>query len=129
MLVMRLAALAAALALVQPAAVGPLDAVDRDARAGVYGNVDHLLVVRKGTTIIDARYSRDYQVISRGARGPIGCGFGCTDSAWWHQFNYFHPDWHPYYRNRGMFTPCSRSPNRSRRRLSASRSTAARSQR
>jgi CubicO group peptidase (beta-lactamase class C family) len=101
---MRLVAFAAVLALLQPAAVGPLDAIDRDARAGVYGNLDHLLVIRKGATLIDARYARDYRTISRGAHGPIGCGFGCTDAAWMHEFNYFHPDWHPYYQNRNIHT-------------------------
>jgi CubicO group peptidase (beta-lactamase class C family) len=103
-MVALLAALVVAL-LFQPAtAPGSLDAIDRDARAGVYGNVDRLLVIRKGATVIDARYPRDYRDISRGRRSPIGCGHECGDPAWMHEFNYFHPDWHPYYRGRDVHT-------------------------
>jgi CubicO group peptidase (beta-lactamase class C family) len=100
------AALAAVIALIQPSlSTAPtLDAIDRDARAGVYGNVDRLLVIRRGTTVLDARYPRDYRAISRGRRSPIGCGEGCPDPGWNHQFNYFHPDWHPYYQGRDVHT-------------------------
>jgi CubicO group peptidase (beta-lactamase class C family) len=101
------AALVAALAfLLQPAASSPptLDAIDRDIRAGVYGNVDRLYVIRKGTVAADARYARDYRAISRGRTGPIGCGEGCADRSWMHEFNYFHPGWHPYYQGRDVHT-------------------------
>jgi CubicO group peptidase (beta-lactamase class C family) len=77
-------------------------ALDRDVRLGTYGNVDALYVVRDGRVLADHRYARDYREISRGRTGPIGCGFGCTDPSWMHQFNYFHPDWHPYYQGRGV---------------------------
>jgi CubicO group peptidase (beta-lactamase class C family) len=100
-----LAALAAAIALWQSATTAvTLEAIDRDSRAGVYGNVDRLLVIRKGVILLDARYTRDYREISRGRRGPIGCGYDCTDPAWLHEFNYFHPDWHPYYKDRDIHT-------------------------
>ena len=99
--------LIAGIALVLLAAPGkattPQDAIgaiDREIRAGTYGNVDALYVIREGRVIADHRYARDYREISRGRTGPIGCGFGCTDPAWNHQFNYFHPDWHPYYQGR-----------------------------
>ena len=80
----------------------PLVTLDRDIRANVYGNVDALFVIRDGRVIADHRYTRDYREISRGRTGPIGCGYGCTDPSWNHQFNYFHPDWHPYYQGRGV---------------------------
>ena len=79
-----------------------LTSLDRDIRANVYGNVDALYVMREGRVIADHRYARDYREISRGRTGPIGCGYGCTDPSWNHQFNYFHPDWHPYYQGRGV---------------------------
>lgn len=104
MILMRLIPFAAILGLLQPTAANPLDAIDRDARSGVYGNIDHLLVIRKGTTVVNSGYARDYREISRGKRGPIGCGEGCTDSAWMHEFNYWHPDFHPYYRGRDIHT-------------------------
>jgi hypothetical protein len=74
-------------------AVPALDAIDRDISAGVYGNVDRLYVVRKGEVISDRPYPRDYRAISRGRVGPIGCGDGCADPSWKHEFNYFDPDW------------------------------------
>jgi CubicO group peptidase (beta-lactamase class C family) len=92
-------------AFVQPVAPAiTLEAIDKDTRAGVYGNIDHLLVVRGNETLIDARYARDYREISRGRRTPIGCGYECPDAAWMHEFNYLHPDWHPYYRGRDIHT-------------------------
>ena len=94
--------LAAATAGLATQAPDGLSALDRDIRAGAYGNVDALYVIRDGRVIADHRYARDYREISRGRTGPIGCGFGCTDPAWMHQFNYFHPDWHPYYQGRAV---------------------------
>ena len=82
----------------------PLEAIHRDIGAGVYGNVDRLYVVRKGVVVADHNYARDYRAISRGRVGPIGCGEGCADASWMHEFNYLHPDWHPYYKGRDIHT-------------------------
>ena len=76
----------------------------RDIEQGIYGNVDRVLVVRNGQAVIDQRYTRDYRAISRGRTGPLGCGDGCTDPAAMHEFNYFHPNWHPYYQGRDVHT-------------------------
>jgi CubicO group peptidase (beta-lactamase class C family) len=81
-----------------------LAALDREVRAGIYGHVDRLVVSRRGRLVVDERYQRDYRTISRGRVGPIGCGEGCTDPAWRHEFNYYHPDWHPYYQGRDVHT-------------------------
>jgi CubicO group peptidase (beta-lactamase class C family) len=78
--------------------------IDSDVRSGVFGNVDRLYVVRRGTVVADFRYTRDYGAISRGKVGPLGCGEGCTDGSRMHEFNYFHPNWHPYYRGRDVHT-------------------------
>ena len=78
--------------------------LDRDVESGVYGNVDRMLVVRGGHLVIDERYARDYRAISRGQKGPLGCGEGCSDPAAMHEFNYFHPNWHPYYQGRDVHT-------------------------
>ena len=82
----------------------PLAAIDRDVKAGVYGNVDHVFVAYRGTAIVDQRYPRDYREISKGRTSPIGCGEGCADPAWMHEFNYLHPNWHPYYQGRDVHT-------------------------
>jgi hypothetical protein len=90
-----------------------LDAIDRDARSGVYGNFDRLVVIRSGYMVVNRRYARDYHAISRGTSGPLGCGQGCTDAAKMHEYNYFHPNWHPYYQGRDVHT-LRRSPSRLR---------------
>jgi CubicO group peptidase (beta-lactamase class C family) len=79
-----------------------LASLDREIREGVYGNVDALHVIQKNKVVANHRYARDYREISRGRTGPIGCGFGCTDPSWNHQFNYFHPDFHPYFQGRDV---------------------------
>jgi len=97
-------AIAVVVVLQAPAPAPTLDSIDRDIRAGVYGNVDRLLVTRKGAIVVDARYPRDYRALSRGRTGPLGCGEGCSDPAWMHEFNYLHPDWHPYFQGRDIHT-------------------------
>ena len=82
----------------------PFDALDEAIRKDVYGNIDRLFVVRGGRAIVDKRYPRDYRAISRGRVSAIGCGEGCSDAAKMHQFNYFHPDWHPYHQGRDVHT-------------------------
>lgn len=81
-----------------------LQALDKGIRAGDYGNVDRLFVAVGGRALVSQRYARDYEAISRGRTGPIGCGFGCADPAWMHEFNYFHPTFHPYYKGRDVHT-------------------------
>jgi CubicO group peptidase (beta-lactamase class C family) len=79
-------------------------AIDRDVRSGIYGNVDRLYVSRGGKTLADFTYQHDYRSISRGRIGPIGCGDGCSDPSWMHHYNYFHPDFHPYFQGRNVHT-------------------------
>ena len=79
-------------------------ALDKEIRDGVYGNVDRIFVTRNGHAVVNHRYARDYAAISRGRMGPLGCGDGCADKSWMHEFNYFHPNWHPYYQGRDVHT-------------------------
>ena len=81
-----------------------LSALDREIKAGDFGNVDHLVIVRNSRMVVNERYPRDYRAISRGKKGPIGCGEGCDDPAAMHQFNYYHPNWHPYHQGRNVHT-------------------------
>ena len=84
----------------QGLARGPLDALDDQIRKDVYGYVDYLFVARGGRAVVNERYPRDYRAISRGRENAIGCGEGCADAAKMHQYNYFHPNWHPYHQGR-----------------------------
>ena len=91
-----------------PASVGlsetAFDDLDQRIRNGDFGYVDRLVVVRDGQLVVDARYDNDYKTISSGARSYIGCGYGCADPSWDHQYNYLHPDWHPYFQGRDVHT-------------------------
>ena len=62
----------------------PLLALDSAVRAGAFDNVDRLVVVRNGKLVMSERFPRDYRQISS------------TFDMRPHQFNYQHPDWHPY---------------------------------
>ena len=82
----------------------PFTSLDSDIRAGAFGHIDHVLVIRHGRAVVDQRYPRDYREISRGRVSAIGCGEGCTNAAAMHEFNYFHPNWHPSYQGRDVHT-------------------------
>ena len=57
-----------------------------------YGNVDRMLVVRRGWLVFDRRFANDYVEISRGRDLER------------HQYNYNHPDWHPFYQGSEVHT-------------------------
>jgi CubicO group peptidase (beta-lactamase class C family) len=81
----------------------PLITLRDSISAGTFGNVDRMVVVRNGYLVMSERFPRDYRAISRGVRGPLGCGVdACEDSTELHQFNYLHPDFHPYYQGRDV---------------------------
>ncbi len=83
----------------------PLAAFHQRIQAGDFGNVDRLLVIRNGYVVMNERYPRDYREISRGAQGALGCGEGaCPDPTAIHPYNYYHPDYHPYFQGRDLHT-------------------------
>ncbi len=78
--------------------------VDR-ARADAFGHIDRMVVVRNGYLVVNERFARDYREISRGRRSPLGCGIdACRDATEVHQFNYLHPDHHPWAGGRDVHT-------------------------
>jgi CubicO group peptidase (beta-lactamase class C family) len=78
-----------------------LDSLDAEIRAGRYGYVDRMLVIRHGQLVYDQRYTNDYDSIygdsasKRGALNPHDLGG---------PYNYFAPWWHPYYRRGSLHT-------------------------
>ena len=81
----------------------PLGSLDTDIRAGTFGNIDRMVVVKDGYLVVNHRYDTDYQDISRGQTGPLGCGVdACSDASQLHAFNYLHPDFHPWYQGRDV---------------------------
>ncbi|MEZ4414551.1 MAG: serine hydrolase [Gemmatimonadota bacterium] len=81
----------------------PLARVDEGIRDGRYGYVDRLVVIRNARLVRSERYGNDYVEISRGQRGPLGCGTdACSGAGEVHDYNYLHPDIHPWYRGRDV---------------------------
>ena len=79
-----------------PAAQGmdasPLEALHAELAAGQHGYVDSMLVVRNGHVVFDRTYRHDYAALFKGTdaeRGP---------------YNYYDPDWHPYYKKTDLHT-------------------------
>ena len=67
-----------------------LDEVHQDIQSGKYGLIDHFLVVRNGKLVFDQAYEQDYQTIAK--------QYDTT----YHQYNYDHPDWHPFYQGTSL---------------------------
>ncbi len=83
----------------------PMDTFLQDVEDGLYGNVDRLLLIKNGKKILDEAFRNNYQKISEGKSGLDGCGYNtCEDSTAFGEYNYFHPFWHPYYKNREVHT-------------------------
>ena len=93
----------------EPADVGldaaPLVDLAAEVAGGDFGYVDRVLLVADGQIVFDERYVQDYVEISRGQRGPIGCGTDACDTPEdVHDFNYLNPDRHPFYQGREVHT-------------------------
>jgi CubicO group peptidase (beta-lactamase class C family) len=71
---------------------GPLEALDHKIGQGEFGYVDSMLVIRHGYVVYDKAYPRDYNAIA--ARYDPTPGM----------YNYYHPDWHPYYQHGKLHT-------------------------
>ncbi|WP_373395843.1 serine hydrolase [Algoriphagus halophilus] len=83
----------------------PFDDILSGIENGVYGNVDQLLLIKNGKLVFDQSFSNDYEKISKGKSGVLGCGFAtCEDSTIFGDYNYYHPTWHPYYQNQRIHT-------------------------
>jgi CubicO group peptidase (beta-lactamase class C family) len=78
-----------------------LDSIDREIRAGTYGYVDRMLVIRRGQAVYDKSYRWDYDRIygdSARATSPLNA-HDLTSP-----YNYYTPWWHPTYRRGDLHT-------------------------
>ncbi len=75
-----------------------VDTLETKITAGKYGYIDQMLIIKKGRVIYNKSFENDYQVISKGQSGILGCGYqSCQDSNEINIYNYYHPSYHPYY--------------------------------
>ena len=72
--------------------VAPLAALDAEFAAGEHGYIDGMLVIRNGFIVYEKSYQNDYDKLFEG-----------RDSRRW-QYNYYDPEWHPYYKRSSLHT-------------------------
>jgi CubicO group peptidase (beta-lactamase class C family) len=71
---------------------GVLDKIDAELRAGRFGLVDSMLLIRRGQVVFERDYAQDYVKANAGRDKTAD------------QYNYFHPDWHPFYKGSKLHT-------------------------
>lgn len=71
-----------------PAALGSLD---RELAAGKHGYIDSMLVIRHGSVVFEKSYPHDYDGLFVG-KGKPGL------------YNYYDPEWHPYWKRTELHT-------------------------
>jgi len=70
---------------------GALDSLDRELGSGEHGYIDSLLVIRHGHLAFERHYGHDYRALFVGKGAP------------W-IYNYYDPDWHPFYHGTALHT-------------------------
>lgn len=70
----------------------PLDALDEEFRSGKHGYTDGMLVIRNGYVVYEKSYTQDYDRLFEGRDQTHG------------QYNYYDPEWHPYYKRGPLHT-------------------------
>lgn len=71
------------------------DSLDREIRAGTYGYIDRMVVIRHGKLVVDQHYTNDYDAAYRDSvkvKGPLNASDPTGP------YNYYEPWWHPFYR-------------------------------
>ena len=71
---------------------GVLSALDQELASGIHGYVDSMLVIRNAQIVYQKTYTQDYDAPFKGrdqTRGP---------------YNYYDPDWHPYFERGPLHT-------------------------
>jgi CubicO group peptidase (beta-lactamase class C family) len=71
---------------------GVLAALDRELASGAHGYVNGMLVIRGGRIVYQETYAQDYDALFKGRDQTRG------------QYNYYDPDWHPYFERGPLHT-------------------------
>ena len=76
-----------------------IDSIKKDLSSGKYGLIDHILIIKNGKLVFNKQFKNNYDSI-----------FRLYDTVNF-QFNYDHPDWHPYYKGTDLHTlqSCTKS--------------------
>ena len=75
-----------------------VDSLEDKIEAGKYGYIDQMLIIKAGNIIYNQSFDNNYQEISKGVSDILGCGYeSCLDSSEINIYNYYHPNFHPFY--------------------------------
>lgn len=69
-----------------------IDSINSEINNGSYGLIDRFMVIQNDELLADFKYVQDYETIAK--------KYDTTN----HQYNYNHPDWHPYYKQTELHT-------------------------
>ena len=69
-----------------------LDSIHAEILAGEYGLIDRFIVLQSGEVLADHKYDQDYETIA--------LQYDTANQ----QYNYDHPEWHPYYKQTDLHT-------------------------
>ena len=69
-----------------------IDSINLEINNGSYGLIDRFMVIQNDELLADFKYVQDYETIAK--------KYDTTN----HQYNYNHPDWHPYYKQTELHT-------------------------
>ena len=68
------------------------DSINIEINNGEYGLIDRFMVIQNEKLLADYKYEHDYETIAQ--------KYDTTN----HQYNYNHPNWHPYYKKTNLHT-------------------------
>lgn len=78
-----------------------IDSISSEITSGAYGQVDRMLVIRRGQIVADKRYSWNFDSIY-GPQAKTGDPLNAGDLTG--PYNYYNPWWHPTYRRGDLHT-------------------------
>ncbi|MCC6245955.1 MAG: serine hydrolase [Gemmatimonadaceae bacterium] len=78
------------------------DSIDAEITAGTYGNIDRMVVIRRGKLVVDKTYARDYERLFGDSARTSTTLNNSGDATG--PFNYFNSWWHPTYRRGNLHT-------------------------
>ena len=78
----------------------PIERFVGEIRAGEFGNIDQLVLIRNGRLVTDETFERDYSAL-RKALKPEDL---LSPNAPYEQYDYDNPEYHPFYKGTGLHT-------------------------
>ena len=82
-----------------------IDQLHMELENGEHGYIDAFLVIKDNKTIIEEYYEVDYKELTKNKKieqsQKMNKNYGSLATP---QYNYYNPDWHPFYKNTNLHT-------------------------